>query len=187
MRSKAAIFNQSLTRLRVWLVGGVGIAVLIGLLWFNQQSRWIEHNGGLAAWLQALGSLYAIVAVSFPVFLQRNFARDDARRSVLTAAQLAIDLMNEVTSNAFDEDAHFSEWWVPQWHVIEEVCSGCPVHEIASPDGLVAFVGIRELFGRMRGWDEGGSDRDSSMESYVRVLCMNANDRMRALRQAFET
>lgn len=171
------------------LLATIGISALAGLLWFNGTSDWIKQNGGLASWLQALGSLYAIVAVSFPVFLERRHAGMRARQSVLASAQMACDLMTTVASRAFDEKAQFSEWWVPQWQVIDEVMASCPIHEIHSAKALEAFVTIRELFGRMRAWDEslneGWPVNDSSMMSYVGALCMNASMQLEALKSEF--
>jgi hypothetical protein len=171
------------------LLATFGISALAGLLWFNGTSDWIKQNGGLASWLQSLGSLYAIVAVSFPVFLQRRHARMHARQSMLTSAQMACDLMTTVASRAFDKKAQFSEWWVPQWQVIDEVMASCRIHDSHSAKALEAFVTIRELFGRMRAWDdslnEGWPVNDGTMMSYVDTLCMNASMQLGALKSEF--
>lgn len=168
----------------------VGLALLASVLIFNSYSAWIAKNGGLASWLQAVGSLYAIVAVSFPVFLERRATTSKARRSVLMSAQMACELMNTVASRAFESEARFSEWWVPQWHIIDDVMASCPVHELDSAEALNAFVTIRELYGRMRSWDETSSDpwprNDDNMMSYVGVLCMNARSQLDRLQSCFK-
>ena len=166
------------------MVVGLGVATLLVLLWANAYTDWIKQNGGLASWIQALGSLYAIVAVSLPVFLERQLAVKRARRTVAAAAGLATDLMNTVAQRSFDETASFSEWWVPQWHVIEEVCASCPVHEMDCPTAMEAFVTIRELYGRLRAWAETGADTEPPMQSYVGNLCLNANEQKRQLLKA---
>lgn len=166
------------------LLIGLGILFLLTLLVANARSDWIAKNGGLASWIQALGSIYAIVAVSYPVMLERRFARDRARKTVLSSAAMAHGLMITVAENAYDPEARFSEWWVPQWQVIEEVLASAPIHDIASPVALEAFVTLRELYGRARGWEEseGGQPQDDSMQSYVYVLCSNAGMAMGRLR-----
>jgi len=169
-----------------WLIAS-GIFLLCALLIFNGTSSWIRDNGGLASWLQAIGSLYAIIAVSFPVFLERGLSMQRARATTLASAQMACDLMAEVADFAFNPDAAFSEWWVPQWHVIDEVMASCPIHEIGSSEALRAFVTIRELYGRMRAWDEANSDPwplEGGMQSYVGVLMMNASMQLDCLREA---
>lgn len=166
-----------------------GVSLLIGLLWFNNSSVWINKNGGLASWLQAIGSLYAIFTISLPVFLDRSLAMKRARQSAMAAAQMASDLMATVASRAFDENAQFSEWWVPQWHVVDEVMAFCSIHEIHSAKALQAFVTIPELFGRMRAWDEmsdeGWPVKDGSMISYVGTLCMNPSMHLETLKSEF--
>lgn len=136
----------------------------------------------MASWIQAIGSLLAIAAVSFPVIFERRLTTMRARESVLASAQMANDLMTTVAKRAFDNEAAFSEWWVPQWHVIDEVMASCPIHDIQSPRALQAFVTIRELYGRMRAWDEKDSSRTASMQSYLGTLCMNVSRQMEILR-----
>lgn len=169
----------------MYTVAGLGLITLVLLLSANAYTDWIRDNGGLASWIQAFGSLYAILAVALPVLLERQLATKRARQSVATAAGLAINLMNTVAERAIDETATFSEWWVPQWHVIDEICAGCPVHEVDAPRALEAFVTIRELYGRLRAWDEAGAETDPSMQSYIMTLCMNANEQHRKLLHAF--
>jgi hypothetical protein len=96
----------------------------------------------------------ATALVAFPVLFERRLQVRHARRSVMASAQMAIDLMGTVASRAFDETDRFSEWWVPQWHVVDEVMASCPIHDIHSEEALKAFVTIRELYGRMRSWEE---------------------------------
>lgn len=167
----------------------VGASLLIGLLWFNSSSAWISRNGGLASWLQAIGSLYAIFAVSFPVYLERRLELTHARHSVLASAQMASDLMVTVANRAFDENAKFSEWWVPQWQVIDEVMASCPIHDIHSAKALEAFVTIRELYGRMQAWDDTNIEpwpmSDSAMQSYVGSLCLNVSSQLNTLKAEF--
>jgi hypothetical protein len=173
----------------VRVFGAIGAALLVALLLINNASPWIHDNGGLASWLQAIGSLYAIIAVSFPVLFERRLAMNRARQSVLVSAQMASDLMGTVASRAFDENAVFSEWWVPQWHVIDEVMATCPIHDIQSDAALKAFVTIRELYGRMRAWDEGedafGTKLSASMHSYVGSLCMNVSAQLEIVKSEF--
>jgi hypothetical protein len=150
----------------------------------NSLAVWVSQNGGLASWVQAIGSLLAIAAVSFPVLFERRLTRKRARQSVLASAQMANDLMALVASRAFEEDAEFSEWWVPQWHVIDEVMASCPIHDIHSDKSLQAFVTIRELYGRMRAWETSNDSWpvDDSMRSYVGVLCMNVSTQLDTLK-----
>jgi hypothetical protein len=165
----------------------IGALLLVGLAWLNRSSDWIRLNGGLAAWVQAIGSLYAIAAVSFPVFFERRLTVNRARRSVLASAKMANELMATVATRAFDENAAFSEWWVPQWHIIEEVMASCPIHDIQSDKALEAFITIRELYGRMRAWEATNESWpvDGSMMSYVGVLCMNASRQLEILKAEF--
>lgn len=165
-----------------------GIGLLAALLIFNAQSPWIGSNGGIAAWLQAIGSIYAVVAVSFPVLLERSQTVTRARESLLVAANLACGLMKEVQENAFDADSAFSEWWVPQWDVIGETLASAPVHDIRSPAGLGAFLTIRELYGRMRAWDAKATPwpiKNKTERQVMGNLCLNASKQYDALRRAF--
>lgn len=171
------------------LIGLVGSLLLVGLLWFNNSSEWISQNGGLASWIQAIGSLFAIGAVTFPVLFERRLVTKRARQSVLASAQMASDLMATVASRAFDENATFSEWWVPQWQVIDEVMASCPIHDIHSDKALEAFITIREIFGRMRAWEEKSTEswpmQDGSMHSYVGSLCLNVSRQLEILKVEF--
>jgi hypothetical protein len=160
------------------------------LLIFNSNSNWIKNNGGLASWLQAIGSLYAIVAIYVPVFLERNLSIERARISTLSSAKMAVDLMDSVTRFAFSSDDSYSEYWIPQWHVIDEVMASCPIHEINSEAGLNAFVTIRELYGRMRAWEEDSEKpwpvNDVTMQTYVGNLYMNAKMQYDILKNAVQ-
>lgn len=171
----------------IGLLAMAGFALLAGLLWLNSSSSWIQNNGGLASWVQAIGSLLAIAAVSLPVLFERRLQVGHARRSVLASAQMATDLMRTVADRAFDENARFSEWWVPQWHVIDEVMASCPIHDIHSDEALKAFLAIRELYGRMRSWEETLEEawplEDGAMQSYVGSLCLNASVQMSILKE----
>lgn len=178
--------NPALSRFHsVQVLAVVGGLLLLALITFNATSSWIGKNGGLASWLQAIGSLYAIVAVSVPVWLQRRITVDGARDSVLTSARLATDLMSTVGVRAFDPDARFSEWYVPQWDVIGEIIASAPIHDIQSPRALEAFVTIREVYNRMRSWDEQCEEAwprtDGVMMGFVGSLCSNASAQMKIL------
>lgn len=175
------------TSTKILIVASLGL--LTALLCANAMSDWVRQNGGLASWLQALGSLYAIVAISFPVFLERSLSVQRARATTLASTQMACDLMTMVAERAFDTEAAFSEWWVPQWHVIDEIMASCPIHEVGSPEALEAFVTIREIYGRMRKWAETTSDPwplnpKTGMQAYVGILTMNASMQLDHLRQA---
>lgn len=159
----------------------VAIGGLIGWTWVT--STWVP------AWLQAFGSLFALLAVSLPFFLLHEQSTRNARSSVLKSAEMACSLMSDVLERAFDSDASYSEWWVPQWHVLGEIMATCPVHSMERPEAIEPFVTIRELFGRMKAWDEGNKEPwpiepYSDMHSYVGNLVMNATDNLNKLRQA---
>lgn len=76
----------------------VGVTILAALIAFNAETDWIQRNGGLTSWLQALGSLFAIAAVTMPVLLVRGLEELRARQTILTSAQMALDLMQLVTN-----------------------------------------------------------------------------------------
>ncbi|MBB4101029.1 hypothetical protein [Sphingomonas kyeonggiensis] len=183
-RGEAALKNLSHP---TTLLAGGGVLLLAAILIINANSPWFRDNGGLAGWLQTIGSLYAIAAISVPVLLERRLATTRARQSLLASAELAYDLMSYVARIAFDRDARFSEWYVPQWQVIDEVLQAAPVHEIDSPGGMRAFVSIRELYGRMRAWDETNEESwprsaEGGTLSYVGNLVMNAGRHLEDLR-----
>lgn len=173
-----------------FLIFSGGIISLVLLLAFNSSTTWIQKNGGLASWVQTVGSLVAIIAISLPVLLERKLSVKRARSTVLVSAKMAVRLMTTVANRAFDKEAIFSEWWVPQWHIIDEVMASCPIHEIDSPIGLEAFVTIRELFGRMRAWDEDSEEGwprlgDGGVQSYVGGLCLNASNNLEQIEAEF--
>lgn len=169
----------------------LGILAIIGTVVANQQTDWIRTNGGLASWLQAIVSVLAMFAVAYPVALQRKIERDRARNSIISTAEMASDLMSQVVERAFEVDLSGSEWWVPQWNVIEEVLASCPIHNIESPEALESFITIRELYGRMRKWfdqtDEPWPlDPERHNQGYVGNLAMNAQLNLEILKNSLQ-
>lgn len=141
----------------------------------------------VAAWVQALGAIAAVLVISAPIILERRLARQQAREMVLAAAELAYGTMSAVARRNTDPNYHGSEWWVPQWDILRKVLADAPIWQVGCAKALTEFVALQEVFARAAGFDEPWGnepdDIDPTKQSYITSLMLNANSNIEELRK----
>lgn len=141
------------------------------------------HGAGseaMAAWVQAIGTIAAILLVTFPVIVEHRMQRRRSRQLVLAAAEMAYGTMSAVADRNINPNYVGSEWWVPQWDILDKALADCPIHETGSAEALEAFVFFRECFARAKGFDDAGP----SAGGFVISVTMNAGSALEDLRRA---
>lgn len=139
----------------------------------------------VAAWVQAVGSIAAILFATLPVTLQHRIDRARSRDVVLASAEMAYGLMSAVAQRYLDPDRPTSEWWVPQWDIYDASLAAAPIHATGSAEALRAFIELRELFHRAEAFaDPPASVGDGALVGFVAYTMTNAADRLERLRRA---
>lgn len=153
----------------------VGIAILV----------WIALKHGadseaMAAWVQAVGTIAAILLVTLPLIVQRRWERTQSRQICLAAATMAYGTMSAVADRNVNPKYVGSEWWIPQWDILDKALAECPIHQTGSADALVAFVSFQELFARAKSFD----DQTAAAHGFIISVTMNASSALEDLRKA---
>lgn len=138
------------------------------------------NSQSVAAWVQAVGSIAAIVIVTLPVLLQHSIAIRQARDVTLATVEDAYATMGATADRCLNPDESYSEWWVPQWDVLSEVLAQCPIHSVGSAEATKSFIQFRELFHRAGGFDP--SAPDTCPGGLVLFVMTNASREMEVLR-----
>lgn len=139
----------------------------------------------MASWVQAVGSIGAILFVTVPVTLQHRMERARSREVVLAAAEMSFGLMSAVADRYLEPDRPTPEWWVPQWQIYDASLAAAPIHATGSADALRAFVEFRELFHRAEAFaDPPPNLGEGGLEGFVAYTMTNAADRLSRLREA---
>ncbi len=141
-----------------------------------------------ASWVQAFGSIAAIVVVTLPVLLQQSLARSEARKATLSTVQSAYGMMQEVAQRYVDPDHRSSEWWVPHWAIMENALSQCPIYQCGSSEAVSAFLAFREHFTRadaINQADDWGSSK-GSLNGFVGFIMTNAGGEVSRLEKALK-
>lgn len=129
-----------------------------------------------AAWVQAFGSIAAIVVVTLPVLLQKSMEKREARSATLSTVESAYAIMQGVSQRYVDPSYNTSEWWVPQWSIMENALAQCPIYQCGSSEAVEAFLNFRELFTRAEAIndaeDAGGAS--ISLGGFVGFIMSNA-------------
>lgn len=120
-------------------IGLAAVSVMTG--------RW-RQGADIAAWVQAIGSIAAILVVTLPVYLQETLARQRARKVTLVTVKAAWGVMMGVAKRYTDPEHRTSEWWVPQWRILDDSLARCPIYETGSAEAVSAFIQFREYFAR---------------------------------------
>lgn len=142
-----------------------------------------EHGAGseaMAAWVQSIGTIAAILLVTLPVVVEHRLERRRSRQLVLAAAEMAYGTMAAVADRNVNPDYVGSEWWVPQWDILDRALADCPIHETGCAEALEAFVFFQECFARAKGFDDAGPGAGG----FVISVTMNAGSALEDLRKA---
>jgi hypothetical protein len=134
----------------------------------------------MAAWVQAIGTIAAILLVTFPVIIEHRMQRRRSRQLVLAAAEMAYRTMSSVADRNINTEYVGSEWWVPQWDILDKALADCPIHETGSAEALEAFVFFQECFARAKGFDDAGPGANG----FIISVTMNAGTALEDLRKA---
>ncbi len=130
-----------------------------------------------ASWVQAFGSIAAIVVVTLPVLLQKSIEKREARQATLSTVRRAFGTMDAVAKRYLDPEYGISEWWVPQWDILEAALAQCPVYQCGSPEAVADFLDFRELFRRadaINTADDAGTE-NPSLRSFIVTIMSNAS------------
>lgn len=170
--------------LRERWVAAIGTAVAVGLLLVIGLKEGFTSDT-TASWVQAVGSIAAILFVTLPVTLQHRMDRNRSREVVLASAKMAYGLMSAVADRYLDPDRPTSEWWVPQWKIYDAALSAAPIHATGSAEALQAFIEFREFFYRAEAFaNPPESLSEGGLEGFVAYTMTNAADRWARLRRA---
>lgn len=135
----------------------------------------------LAAWVQALGSVAAIIVVSLPVLIQRSIDLQQAKAATLATVNSAYDVMRTMADSYLGQGKERSEWYVPQFDVIEAMLSRCPIEKVGSTEATTAFIHFRELFSRSSAFEE--PQEGQPLGSFVIYIMSNASREIETLRR----
>lgn len=139
----------------------------------------------MASWVQAFGSIAAIVVVTLPVLLQQSLNQREARKATLSTVESAYGTMQMVAQRYVDPDYPTSEWWVPHWRIMENALAQCPIYQCGSSEAVSAFLNFREHFTRAEAIadaDDAGSERPA-LGGFVGFIMTNASKEVDCLRR----
>lgn len=176
-----------LTKLE-WTVAVVLAAIAVGVLsLIGQQQGWTSSS--MAAWVQAVGTIAAVLFVTVPVIVQHRLNRRHSRTVVLTAAEMAYGTMSEVARRYLDPDYVGSEWWVPQWDVLRKTLADCPIQRVGSVEAFESFVELQQLVARASIFDDPPTRTNQSnpIDSFVVTIMSNAGRQMEILRRTLKS
>lgn len=98
-----------------------GVAIIASIVAILAVTTGKGSNASLvAAWVQAIGSIAAIVLVTMPVFVQQSLAVRRAKDVTLATVETAWSVMQAVAERYADPDKPTSEWWVPQFDILNQ-------------------------------------------------------------------
>jgi hypothetical protein len=127
-----------------WAIATILIALAVGVLvTIGIKEGWTSNT--MAAWVQAVGTIAAVLFVTVPVIIQHRLSRRHSRTVVLAAAEMVFSTMSEVADRYLDPNYVGSEWWVPQWDILQKTLAGAPIHQTASVAAFEAFVELQQL------------------------------------------
>lgn len=159
-----------------------GVAIIASIVAILAVTIGKGSNASLvAAWVQAVGSIAAIVLVTMPVFLQQSLAVRRAKDVTLAAVDTAWSVMQAVADRYANPEKPMSEWWVPQFDILNQTLAASPIHEVGSAEATRAFIHFRELFQRSEGFAE--PEDGSPLMGFVGFIMTNADTEVAALRK----
>lgn len=152
------------------------------LAWIGKAQGW--SSDAMASWVQAVGTIGAVLLVALPVLVQHRLDRRHSRAVVLAATEMAYAVMKEVADRYLNPNYVGSEWWVPQWDVLQKTLADCPIQQTGSADALMAFVEFQQIFARASAFDEPPANaKAGTLDSMVVALMSNADLQLNELRR----
>lgn len=162
-----------LTKLEWIMVGSAVVVAAVLLVWIGHTQGWTSNT--MAAWVQAVGTIGAVLLVTVPVIIQHRLNRRHSRVIVLAAAEMAYKVIHELVERYMNPELAGSEWWAPQWDVLRKVLADCPIQQTGSTEAFEAFVEFQQIVTRISAIDkEMINDNERLLENFVNVLMMNA-------------
>lgn len=158
-----------------WLIAALAIVAAIVAVIANRSANSVV----VAAWVQAVGSIAAIVIVSLPVLLQHSLEVRRAKAVTIATLETAWSVMQSIADRYLNQESHPSEWWVPQWQIINEALAQCPIQKVGSAEATRSFIHFRELFIRAEAFSE--PDDDAPLAGFVGFIMSNASSEISAL------
>lgn len=139
------------------------------------------NSQNVAAWVQAVGSITAIVIVTLPVLLQHSLTLRQAKAVTLATVEEAYATMSLTAERCLNPTESSSEWWVPQWQIMDHALAQCPIQAVGSAEATRAFIEFRELFHRAGTFDP--SDEHSCPSGLVGFIMSNASREVETLKR----
>lgn len=121
--------------------------VALGLVTLALVFAFRRYGTDAAAWVQAVGSILAIVAAGAAVQYQLNRADQNRRRAVFAVADAAKFRVDEIAGLVSRDDPRDALLCNFHHSILDRLISAfdaSPVHEIQRGDGIVAFLAIRD-------------------------------------------
>lgn len=172
--------SNSMSKMREFIAYGVAfIASVVAILAVTMGKG--SNAALVASWVQAIGSIAAIVLVTVPVFVQQSLAVRRAKDVTLSTVATAWAVMQGVADRYMNPDEPTSEWWVPQFDILNQTLAACPIHEVGSAEATRSFIHFRELFQRAEGFDE--PEEDAPLAGFVGFIMTNAATEVEALQK----
>jgi hypothetical protein len=172
-----------MSRIRESLAYAVAIFALIIAIIAVATGRGASSSN-VAAWVQAIGSIAAIVLVSLPVLLQHSLEVRQAKAVTLATVESAWSIMQSIADRYVNPGDHPSEWWVPQWRIMEEALAQCPIQRVGSSEATGAFIHFRELFHRAEVFSE--PDENAPLAGFIGFIMSNAGRELATLQRALK-
>ena len=167
------------SKLREMVAYGVAaLALVVAVLAVSTGRN--ANSESVASWVQAVGSIAAIVIVTLPVLLQHSLGVQQAKAVTLATVEEAYATMSSTADRCVNPGGDPSEWWVPQWSIINDALAQCPIQTVGSAEATRSFIEFRELFHRASGFDP--SDKDSYAPGLVAFVMTNASRQLEALK-----
>jgi hypothetical protein len=132
----------------------IGAWIIVGAIWFLflawLLSRCFPGDAGenLAAWLQAVGSMSAILAAFLVGRQTISQERDERRKSIVAVAGAAAEHARSIRVVLAQEDpGHAKMYNIYDKSIVDgmvHALTSAPAHEVGSSDGVIALLALRD-------------------------------------------
>lgn len=132
----------------------IAVWIIVGAIWFFflawLLSRCFPGDAGenLAAWLQAVGSMGAILAAFLVGRQTITQERDERRQSIVAVAGAAAEHARRIRVVLDQEDpGHAKMYNIYDKSIVDGIVhalTSAPAHDVGSPDGVIAFLALRD-------------------------------------------
>ncbi|WP_322880317.1 hypothetical protein [Pandoraea sputorum] len=126
------------------LTASLIFAVRLGM---NLEAEMGDAGKSLSSWVQAVGSIAAILGAVYVTRMQMKHSDKNRRAAIVAIAEAAMRRVNEVYNLIWEGDprdvlsAEFPHWRLDR---VVSAFDAAPVHELQSGKGVVAFLAMRE-------------------------------------------